>query len=73
MSQQHAGTLLPVSHRGGSEENNSLTPDAMLNKKARTTWAVRIVVLLWSVVSIGLILIAVALAFQRALLVNLTE
>jgi len=47
MSQQHADTLLPVSHRGGSEENNSLTPDAMLNKKARTTWAVRIVVLLW--------------------------
>jgi hypothetical protein len=73
MSQQHADTLMPVSHRGSSGENNELTPDAMLNKKTKATRALCIVVLLWSVVSIGLILIAIALAFQRALLVTLSE
>ena len=73
MSQQHADTLVPVSHRGSSDENNDLAPDATLNKKTKATWTLRIVVLLWSVVSIGLILFAIALAFQRALLVNFPE
>jgi len=74
MSQQHADTFLPVSHRGGSDKsNNDRAPGATLDKKTKATWVLRIVVLLWSVVSIGLILIAIALAFQRALLVNLPE
>ena len=73
MSQQQAVTLLPVSHRGSSDDKRDPTPDVKLDKKTKATWTLRIVVLLWSVVSIGLILIAVALAVQRAVLVNLPE
>ncbi len=73
MSQQHADTLLPAAHRGSSHDKDARALDATLNKETKATWTLRIVVLLWSVVSIGLILIAVALAVQRAVLVNLPE
>jgi hypothetical protein len=73
MSQQHPVTFLPVSHRGSSDETDAHALDATLNKTTKATWALRIVVFLWSVVSIGLILIAVALAVQRAAFVNLPE
>jgi hypothetical protein len=73
MSQQRAVTLLPVSHRGSSDETNCLTPDVKLDENTKATWTLRIVFLLWSVVSIGLILIAIAYVVQQSLLVNLPE
>jgi len=66
MSQQHAVARLPVSRRGSShEEEDDLTPDARLDERTKAAWTLRIVFLLWTVVSIGLILIAVAHAFER--------
>jgi hypothetical protein len=65
MSRQHPVTLLPVYDRGNSNEENDLTPDVKLDENTKATWTLRIVFLLWSVVSIGLILIAISDAFQR--------
>jgi hypothetical protein len=66
MSQQHAVARLPVSRRGRSqEEEDDSTPDARLDESTKATWTLRIVLALWSVVSIGLILIAIAHAFER--------
>jgi hypothetical protein len=66
MSQQHAAARLPVSRRGSSHgEGDDLIPDAGLDDSTKATGTLRIVILLWSVVSIGLILIAIAHAFER--------
>jgi hypothetical protein len=66
VSQQHAAARLPVSRHGSShEEDNDLTPHARLDESTKAAWTLRIVLLLWSVVSIGLILIAIAHAFER--------
>jgi hypothetical protein len=66
MSQQHAVARLPVSRRGSShEEEDDLAPDPRLDESTKAAWTLRIVLSLWSVVSIGLILIAIAHAFER--------
>jgi hypothetical protein len=66
MSQQHAVARFPVSRRGSShEEEDGLTPDARLDESTKAAWTLRIVFSLWSVVSIGLILMAIAHAFER--------
>jgi hypothetical protein len=66
MSQQHAVARLPVSRRGSfQEEGDDLTRDARLDESTKATWTLRIVLSLWSVVSIGLIAIAIAHVFDR--------
>jgi len=66
MSQQHVVARLPVSRRGSShEEEDDLAPEARLDENTKATWTLRIVLLLWSVVSIGLILIAITHAVER--------
>jgi hypothetical protein len=64
MSQQHAVARLPVSRRGSFHEEGDLTRDARLDESTKATWTLRIVFSLWSVVSIGLIVIAIADVFE---------
>jgi serine/threonine-protein kinase RsbW len=62
-------STIPKAHyRGSSDEENDLTLDTSLDeKKTKVTWTLRIVFLLWFVVSIALMLIAIAHAFQPGL------